>query len=707
MQLLKQFRIIFNTITQPGFILNFSEKLRRPLCLIWFILIFLCTTSGFSQSRLDSLTTSYEQETNDSLRVITGLQMLRELHRNEHREEKEYSFARDIIQEALNSGHSLLYARSLDNLGLLYRFHQRYDEAMPLHIKAYRLIENKEVDPVYKMIFANNAGVAGRYDQRYDTAVSYYMKALKIAEKENNLKNIAIAGNGIGNTLGNIGGRQDEALKYFERSLEAEKERGNSLGVAMNYLSISDYYISKDEFAKAREYLDELLRLNRDRNDDYGLAITYEFYGKSYLEEEEDLDRAASYFMDALKRFQELGDTRRQAQIQGSLGDVRLEQDRLDLARDYFRRSLELAKDLNQHGLIMANSYKLAQILERQEKPSDALQYLKQGKAYEDSIKLEEQNVEIAALIRQYDIEKKEDHIQLLEKDKALQQTVLDNQRQKLEQRRILVLLMGLGSLFILVIFGLQYRNIRMKKKVNARILKEEKEKMKAIYERNLARAEILVTRLRINPHFIFNSLNAITYLIQSQQNAKAMKYLVVFSRYTRMVLETSQKHVVPLSEELQLTHYYLTLEKNRFEKDFSFEIKGDDIPEVGNVMIPPLLLQPLIENAIWHGLLPSKRETKTVLLEVIPEGEDIWIIIDDNGVGRSGTGKRSSEKDHKSMGMQIIKERIELYNKSYSGNIDFEVIDKKDEQGRPDGTRILFKLKQNAFAKNPAEFLT
>ncbi|UZH56164.1 tetratricopeptide repeat protein [Salinimicrobium tongyeongense] len=674
---------------------------------ITFLFLLLQFNFGFSQSGLDSLKTSFENSSNDSLKVVQGLQYLRALHRSEHEEETEYALARKIIENALNTGDSLLYARTLDNLGLLYRYHQHYDQALPLHIKAFNLVEHMDIDPVYKMIFANNAGVAGRYDQRYDTAVSYYMKALKIAEEENDLKNIAIAGNGIGNTLGNIPGRQDEALAYFERSLEAEKQRDNSLGVAMNYLSISDHYINKKEFVTARKYLDELLKINRERNDDYGLAITYEFYGKSYLEEGKDMERAANYFEDALNRFENLGDAHQQAQILGSLGDVHFNQGALAAARNYYERSLNLAKELNQHGLIMQNSYQLAEILERQNQPSAALQYLKQGKAYEDSIKLEEQNVEIAALIRQYDIEKKEDHIQLLEKDKALQQTLLDNQQQKLERRRILMILLGTGLLFILVIFLLQYRNHQMKKKVNARILEEEKAKMKAIYERNLARAEILVTRLRINPHFIFNSLNAITYLIQSQQNAKAMKYLVVFSRYTRMVLETSQKHVVPLSEELQLTQYYLTLEKNRFEKDFTFEIKGDDAPEISKFMIPPLLLQPLIENAIWHGLLPSKKEVKILLLEVIPEGEEVKIIIDDNGVGRTFTEKRSSEKEHKSMGMKILKERVELYNKSYSGHIDFEIIDKKDEAGNPEGTRIVFKLQQKIHSKNPAELLS
>ncbi|WP_051286427.1 tetratricopeptide repeat-containing sensor histidine kinase [Salinimicrobium terrae] len=707
MQLPKQPDITNKFFTHPGSHLSSPEKPCRPLLLMGFVLVFLFSISGFSQSRLDSLKTSFEQEANDSLKVVYGLQMLREFHRNEHEEEEEYALARDIIQQALNTGDSLLYARTLDNLGLLYRYHQRYDEALPLHIKAYNLVENEDVEPVHKMIFANNAGVAARYDQRYDTAVSYYMKALKIAEEEEDLRNIAIASNGIGNTLGNIAGRQDEALSYYQRSLEAEKERGNSLGVAMNYLSIGDYYIDKREFETAREYLDELLAINQERNDDYGLAITHEFYGKSYLEEGEDLDRAATYFEDALNRFEKLGDAHRQAQILENLGDVHFKQNELVPAGNYYQRSLEIARELNLHGLIMQNSYRLADILERQNQASAALQYLKQGKAYEDSIKITEQNVEIAALIRQYDIEKKEDQIQLLEKDKALQQTLLDNQQQKLERRRIFMLLMGIGLFFILVIFLLQYRNIQMKKKVDARILKEEKEKMKAIYERNLARAEILVTRLRINPHFIFNSLNAITYLIQSQQNAKAMKYLVVFSRYTRMVLETSQKHVVPLSEELQLTKYYLTLEKNRFEKDFTFEVRGEDSPEIENVMIPPLLLQPLIENAIWHGLLPSKRDTKTLLLEVIPEGEDIQIIIDDNGVGRTCTEKKTHEKDHKSMGMQIIKERIDLYNKSYSGNIDFEVIDKKDNEGNPEGTRIVFKLKQKSFSETPVEILS
>lgn len=654
----------------------------------FFLALFQC----FPQSRLDSLRTVYGEQTNHSLKALTGIKFSREIHRNKHKEETDYSIAQEAIQLALNTGDELLYARTLDNLGLLYRYHQRYDEAFPLHVKAFGLVEDKEVDPIQKMIFANNAGVAARYDERYDSAVLYYMKALKMAEEEENLQNIAISSNGIGNSLGHLSGREEEALQYFQRSLEAEKARGNSLGIAMNYLSIADYYIEKEDFNRAREYLEELLRINRDRNDEYGLAITYEFLGKSYLREANDLQKASNYFKNSLSRFQKLEDLHKQAEILLSLGRIAREENNLFQAEDFFLQSLAISKKLDQHGLLMENSLKLSELYEVKEQPSRALQYLKEGKAFEDSIKLSEQNIQIAALTRQYDFEKKEDQIQLLETDRALQQTLLENQRQKLERRRTLLLVFAIGFILIFVILLLQYRNSRTKRRTNAKLQQEEKEKMKAIYERNLARAEILVTRLRINPHFLFNSLNAITYLIQSQQNAKAMKYLVVFSRYTRMVLETSQKHVVTLAEELKLTRYYLTLEENRFEKDFTYKIIGDDAQEVDTALIPPLLLQPFIENAIWHGLLPSRKPEKQLLIEVLSQDDTVRILIDDNGVGRKNI-ENKRDKDHTSMGLKIIQERIDLYNKSYSGNIQCEVIDKRSEDGAATGTRILLVL--------------
>jgi tetratricopeptide (TPR) repeat protein len=651
----------------------------------------VCTAQ--SKSRLDSIKSSYNQESNDSLKIIHGIEVSREIHREQHNENEEYIYAEDAIERALQIKDTLLYATALDNFGLLYRYHQYYEQGLDLHIKAFDLIENKKVKPYYKMRFANNAGVAARYHQKYATSVFYFMKGLKIAEKENDLRNISISSNGIGNALDNIPGREDEALHYFERALETEKNRGNTLGMAINYLSISDYYINKEEYNTARNYLKELLLLNKKREDEFGLAITYQFLGVAYLKEGKNLEKATSYFKNSFSRFEALNNRHKLSEILISLGNIEIKQNNPKQAENYFLESLVLAEELQQNELVRESSMKLSRILENRYDYKEALYYLKQSEAYEDSIKLTDQNIRIEALTRKYNLEKKENQIQLLEKNRALQLTAMESQEQQTERSRITMVFFAVGFILLLIVFLLQYRNYRTKKKATAIIQKNEKEKMSAIYERNLAQSEILVTRLQVNPHFLFNSLNAITYLIQSEQNSKAIKYLKIFSRYTRIVLETSKQHLISLQEELKLSHYYLLLEENRFEDGFTFEIKGDDAPEIKETVIPPLLLQPFIENAIWHGLLPSKADKKLLLIKIISDLNSLQIIIEDNGVGRNETANKSRSIPHKSMGMKIIKERIELFNRSYSGKINYDIVDKTAKDGQPSGTKVVINL--------------
>src|SRR5699024_1386805 len=153
---------------------------------------------------IDSLKNSLEHIENDSVKGMTAIKISREIHRKAHNEEEEYKYAELAIELALQNENKLFYAKALDNLGLLYRYHQYYNESLDLHIKAFKLVENEEDRPMDKMIYADNAGVAARYSQKNDVAIAYYMKALEIAEKGNNLKNIAIASNGIGNALGDI-----------------------------------------------------------------------------------------------------------------------------------------------------------------------------------------------------------------------------------------------------------------------------------------------------------------------------------------------------------------------------------------------------------------------------------------------------------------------------------------------------------------------
>lgn len=669
-----------------------AEKI-IPFALFLVYLFFPAGTAA--QSAADSLQAVLDSATEDSVIILTSIELSREIHDRDHQSGTEYQHAEHAVNVALELDDALLHARALDNLGLLHRFHQRYAESIPLHIQAYDLIRDMEVDPYYTMRFANNAGTAARYDQMYDLAVQYFLEALKVADEVSDLRNIAISSNGLGNTLSMIPGREEEALEYFFRALETEEERGNTLGMAINYLSVSDYYITTRQFNTAREYLDELLEVNRARDDAFGLAITYEYYGHNYLAEGIDFDSAETSYRRSLESFREMDNQMKQADLLYSLGNVYFERSEPGTALAYYDSSMVLAQEMGNKQLIMNNAEGLSAAHEANANLRGALQYYKMARQYKDSINLIDQETEIAALQRRYNLERQEAEIELLETEKNLQDAELAAREESLKTNRIFLILMGVGLIAILVVSLMQYRNVKIRRKANELLQKREKERLQAVYEKNLAQTEMLAARMQINPHFLFNCLNSIKYLIQKNQSKKATNYLVVFSRFIRMVLESGKNHVISLEEEIELVQYYLKLEENRFDGGFSYQINTPEKVNLDQVLIPPLLLQPYVENAIWHGLLPSRKDEKILRIDVIASGETLDIIIDDNGVGRQARQipKKAQPSKKKSMGMEITQERIELFNKNYDFDISCSIIDKKDGQGAAGGTKVVIRL--------------
>lgn len=219
----------------------------------------------------------------------------------------------------------------------------------------------------------------------------------------------------------------------------------------------------------------------------------------------------------------------------------------------------------------------------------------------------------------------------------------------------------------------------------------EEKNRIEAEYQRNLTKAEMLARRLQINPHFLFNSLNAIKYLIQSNDSKKAIKYLVVFSRFIRQILTSSQKNTIDLKEEFDILTNFLELEKNRFEQEFTYHFHVEDPALLKKIKVPPLMLQPFVENAIWHGLLVSKKSEKRVDISLVQTDGLFILSIDDNGIGRKTAKKETREKMHKSLGISLTEDRIKLFNETYSSQINYHIIDKKEEDGSSAGTRVEF----------------
>ena len=209
-----------------------------------------------------------------------------------------------------------------------------------------------------------------------------------------------------------------------------------------------------------------------------------------------------------------------------------------------------------------------------------------------------------------------------------------------------------------------------------------------------LARSEMRALRSQMNPHFIFNAINSIQHYVLTNEKELANKYLVKFSKLMRNVLELSKEEMITLAEELETARLYLEIEALRFNNAFEFNIISGPEVDATSCRLPPLLIQPFIENAIWHGLL-LKEGRKRLEISVDRQGDGFRIAIDDNGIGREMAGRfQNAELKRRSFGMDITSERLEVLRKSHGLDISYNVIDKV-HNGKPEGTRVVMDIKR------------
>lgn len=256
-------------------------------------------------------------------------------------------------------------------------------------------------------------------------------------------------------------------------------------------------------------------------------------------------------------------------------------------------------------------------------------------------------------------------------------------QKKELNKSQFQMIIIALCTLIILLGLGL----IIWKWQVRQRFRREQQ-------KRRLRELELTAIRSHMNPHFLFNSLNSLQNLVQQNKGREAHLYLADFAGLIRKVLQNSEKEEVSLAEELEMTEQYLTLEKLRFDFDFSISVEqGIDI---NNTMVPSMLLQPFAENAVIHGL-QNKPENRKLRIEVLKkdggegkeegrgggEGEEkgIVISIEDNGIGREAAAAISNTKNGK--GSKLIQERLEILQEKQGEKYSLNIIDLEE------GTRV------------------
>lgn len=250
-----------------------------------------------------------------------------------------------------------------------------------------------------------------------------------------------------------------------------------------------------------------------------------------------------------------------------------------------------------------------------------------------------------------------------------------------------------IASTFIISVF---YSLIRWRlfEKFNQQLLFSEKEKKLAELQQQKIELEMQVLRAQMNPHFIFNSLNSINRYILQNNKSLASEYLTKFSRLVRMILQNSQARLINLESELESLKLYLELEALRFNYHFAYKITFPKELDIEVLKVPPLIIQPFVENAIWHGLM-HKEEKGQLDIEISQEDDHLFLKITDDGIGRKASAATSSKSisQHKSMGMQITTNRISMMQNSDESNSSITIIDLMHPDGSGAGTEVIIKI--------------
>ncbi|MFT5167822.1 MAG: two-component system LytT family sensor kinase [Saprospiraceae bacterium] len=277
-------------------------------------------------------------------------------------------------------------------------------------------------------------------------------------------------------------------------------------------------------------------------------------------------------------------------------------------------------------------------------------------------------------LKEQVDIVKGQQQIDLLQRDYDLEEKDKELLQSQLQTQKIIIGLLSLVLLASLVFFYFLYKNVKAKRKANQSLL------LKSL-------------RTQMNPHFIFNALNSVNNFIAKNDEKAANKFLSSFSKLMRKVLDYSQKDFITFEEEIELNELYLKLEHFRFRDKFDYTFRNDAEQDGYNLEVPPMLIQPFIENAVWHGLRYKSAKGK-LDVTVTKDAGKLIIRVKDNGIGREKSRelKTKNQMKYKSTGLENVSKRIALINEIYNKNYEINVSD-LDDNAEDKGTVVEIKI--------------
>ncbi|MDO6517497.1 histidine kinase [Zobellia uliginosa] len=574
-------------------------------------------------------------------------------------------------------------SESLVALGEVYQYHNQYDLAITNYKDALEAYKSTRTTLLLAEAYIQN--------KQFSEAETALLPLLKIEglvpyQKVRLNESLGDAYRGLGQV--------EKALAFYEEGLIVAKKNQITPKLADLNSKIADTYAQDDKLVEAGAYYNSSLQLTESLEPKRAVQEkekVADFYNQKNLYGAEIELRKKS--LSELKTLPKGKTAKREARdeldsitpqrINYKIANAYIAQDKYDEAIPYLKESIETADSENDLVVQKDATRKLSEVFEYKGDYPKAFETYRSYVSLVDTLYVrKEQEIARAARFNR-EISMRQNRISGLEQERELSQSKYDLalteqqliQESNKRQRWIIyslifgMILLGLAAFFF-------YRSNQQQKLAN-----------------NLLALKSL--RSQMNPHFIFNALNSVNNYIAKSDERSANRFLSEFSTLMRSVLENSEEDFIPLAKELEQLELYVKLEHSRFPDKFDYQLNVDKKIDVSAFEIPPMLLQPYIENAIWHGL--RYKEDKGLLkIDVRPKGSaSIEIVITDDGIGRKKSGqlKTQNQKKQKSKGMGNIKKRIAILNDMYKNKVDVTISDLTTDGS---GTKVIFVLRKD-----------
>lgn len=543
-----------------------------------------------------------------------------------------------------------------------------------LAINAARKSGNREL---LGKAFNKQAEVYSFFGQ-VELSVAKNMISLHLAEEVGNKRILAILNREVGQSQQLIFNFED-AEYFYKKSMEYSKQIEDYRQVALAMSSLASIQLKKGEYESATKNAESAIEYLTPLHDYNGLGETHNILGMVY-NEQKMYNEASSNFNQALIYFESTNNKEKIASVYHNVGTVFKAQKKYDNALNYLNRSIEIREQYGSKDQIFHTYRTIADVYKEINNKDKALQYMEIYLNYLDSNTTLQAATKIAELSESYRAEQRErlisqqkDSIQRQLQDRALTSTKLEN----IQLRNSFQTYIIIAFLIIILLAGT--------------IVFFRWNQAKIVQQQNEAEMSQKLLRSQMNPHFVFNAMSVIQSYIFENDTINSSKFLVNFSRLMRLILENSPKELIPIKTEVEILEKYLSMQKLRFQERFEYSIDVQEELYEEFAIIPPMITQPFIENSIEHGQLHTIEGGGFIHISFTKENNMLHINIVDNGIGRKGSKALKKSTAHKSMAMDITKQRIDILNKKFKteGYLIIEDYDQELETG----TKVLISL--------------